>query len=83
MRSPEFFRSYKYEEAQSWLDVWGLADWIYNFSSSGEFIWHMVRFSLMMWHPRQDQLHFGARKLFQQGEWINQLWYTHTVEYPA
>lgn len=34
-----------------------------------------------MWYPGQKLLYLGPIKFFQQGEWINQQWQTHTTEY--
>ena len=59
---------------QNWLGFWGLVDWIDIFlvCSTKAFIGTEIylSFSLLVWHPQQEQLHFEP-KLFQQSPlWI-------------
>ena len=57
------------EKAQSWLGIWGLADWIYRISSEAEYLQgpeSSLSFRLPMWQPGQKRLHLEPRNLFQQ-----------------
>ena len=57
------------EKAQSWLGIWGLADWIYCISGQEEDLQgyeSCLSFSLLMWHSGQERLDLWSRKLFQQ-----------------
>lgn len=57
------------EKAQSWLGVWRLTIWIHCISGQAEHLQGQDSYlsvGLLMWHFRQEQLHLGSRKLFQQ-----------------
>ena len=56
-------------KAQSQLTVWALAGWSYSISGQAERLQgHKIclSFCLLLWHPGQEQLHLGPRKLFNQ-----------------
>lgn len=48
--------------AQSWLGIQGLADWISLVT--GQNTYRNSKFSLLMWCPKQEQLHLGPRSYF-------------------
>lgn len=51
---------------QSWLDIWGLADWISCVSSQLKFIrfWKLSKFWFTGLYLGQEQLHLGPSKCF-------------------
>lgn len=62
------------EKVQSWLGIWGLADWIYCVYGQEEDLQGCESYlssGLLMWHSGQEQLNLWSRKLFQQFQDMN------------
>lgn len=73
------------EKAQSWLGIWGLADWIYCISGQEVDLQGYESYlssSLLMWHSGQEPLDLWSRKLFQQfqdGNYVPFIWESRDI----